>query len=336
MSTATRVPQTSTMTTDELSADDAAAVLRRIGRWRLVKDSFARFRYGDGFSSARALGFQFVVAFIPLVIATVGLGGSLRADRAARAVQGTLLRLAPGSSGDAVETSLRQGLKQGATGERVALVVGLATALLALVTAMGQAERGANRIYGVQRDRPTLRKYSRAAVLALAAGVPAMVGFVLLIGGGVAAEVFGQVYGWSSGTVTSAKLLRWPVGIALDLVAITVLFRWAPRRRQPGSTWMAIGAGVALLLWLVFTGLLALYLSTSTSFGQVYGPLTGIIALLLWSQLSAIALLLGVSFAAQLEAARAGVPAPSTPDPEVGQETVTRTYGASGQRAVAR
>lgn len=316
MSSATRVPQTSTMAAEELSADDAAAILARIGRWRLVKDSFTRFRYGDGFTSARALGFQFVIAFIPLVIATVGLAGSLQADRAARAVQATLLRLAPGSSSDAVESTLRQGLKQGAAGERIALVVGLATALVALATAMGQTERGANRIYGVQRDRPSVQKYSRAALLALAAGVPAMVGFVVLIGGGIAAEVFGQVYGWSSGTVTSAQLLRWPVGIALDVVAITVLFRWAPRRRQPGSTWMAIGAGISLLLWLVFTGLLALYLRSSGSFGQVYGPLTGIIALLLWSQLSAIALLLGLSFAAQLEAVRAGVPEPATADPE--------------------
>jgi uncharacterized BrkB/YihY/UPF0761 family membrane protein len=128
--------------------------------------------------------------------------------------------------------------------------------------------------------------------------------------------VFGQVYGWPSATITSVKLIRWPIGIALDLMAITVLFRWAPRRRQPGSSWMALGAGLALLLWLAFTGMLALYLNTSTSFGQVYGPLTGIIALLLWSQLSAIALLLGLAFAAQLEAARAGVPAPKVPDPE--------------------
>jgi hypothetical protein len=36
----------------------------------------------------------------------------------------------------------------------VALVVGLITAVLALTSAVAQTERGANRIYGVQRDRP--------------------------------------------------------------------------------------------------------------------------------------------------------------------------------------
>jgi hypothetical protein len=43
--------------------------------------------------------------------------------------------------------------------------------------------------------------------------------------------------------------------------------------------------------------------------------LTGIFALLLWANLSSVALFLGVAFAAQLEAVRAGVPAPASADP---------------------
>jgi hypothetical protein len=43
--------------------------------------------------------------------------------------------------------------------------------------------------------------------------------------------------------------------------------------------------------------------------------LTGIFALLLWANLSSVALFLGIAFAAQLEAVRAGVPTPATDDP---------------------
>jgi hypothetical protein len=39
-------------------------------------------------------------------------------------------------------------------------------------------------------------------------------------------------------------------------------------------------------------------------------------ALLLWSQLTSLALLFGIAFAAQLEAVRAGVPSPVALDPE--------------------
>jgi uncharacterized BrkB/YihY/UPF0761 family membrane protein len=94
-----------------------------------------------------------------------------------------------------------------------------------------------------------------------------------------------------------------------------VLFERSPRRRQPGYSWLAFGSAVALLLWLVLTGLLALYVAQSSSFGTTYGPLTGVFALLIWANLTSMALFLGIAFAAQLEAVRAGVAAPATADP---------------------
>jgi uncharacterized BrkB/YihY/UPF0761 family membrane protein len=74
----------------------------------------------------------------------------------------------------------------------------------------------------------------------------------------------------------------------------------------------------------LLTGLLALYVVKSGSFGSTYGPLTGIFALLLWANLSSVALFLGVAFAAQLEAVRAGAPEPTTGDPLDGQPSPPR------------
>lgn len=320
MSTATKVPQTSRWDPDELDADDARATLMRVGRAALARDSFTRFRYGDGFTSARAMGFQFVLSFIPLVIAVVGLSGTLHTDRAAEVLRRALLTLSPGTSGDAVKQALERGPQTGAGGGEIALAIGLLTALVALTTSMGQIERAANRLYGIQRDRPSSRKYLRAAGLALAGGIPAMLGFLALVAGGSVVDSLRAVYGLPEHVAAAVQWLRWPLGALLDLIAITVIFRWAPRRRQPGMSWLAVGAGLSLLLWLVFSGALALYVASSGSFGQVYGPLTGIIALLIWSQLTSIALLLGLAFAAQLEAVRAGVPAPATDDPEADPE----------------
>ena len=63
------------------------------------------------------------------------------------------------------------------------------------------------------------------------------------------------------------------------------------------------------MLWLIFLGVLALFVGVSPNFGATYGPLAGTIAVLLWTFASAVALLLGLAFAAQLEAVRAGVTA---------------------------
>jgi uncharacterized BrkB/YihY/UPF0761 family membrane protein len=51
--------------------------------------------------------------------------------------------------------------------------------------------------------------------------------------------------------------------------------------------------------------------------------LTGIFALLLWANLSSVALFLGVAFAAQLEAVRAGAPSPASEDPLTTERTTT-------------
>ena len=52
----------------------------------------------------------------------------------------------------------------------------------------------------------------------------------------------------------------------------------------------------------------------SDGFNQTYGALTGIMALLLWANLTGIALFFGLAFAAQLEGLRVGAPEPAEPD----------------------
>ena len=70
------------------------------------------------------------------------------------------------------------------------------------------------------------------------------------------------------------------------------------------------GAGIATLGWLAVTAMLGVFFSMSKSFGQTYGPLAGMVALLLWSLLSAVAVLYGGAIAAQLEAVRSNARAP--------------------------
>jgi uncharacterized BrkB/YihY/UPF0761 family membrane protein len=55
----------------ERSAHHAWQALRRHGGRRLLRDAFLRFRSGDGFSDARALGLQLRLAAVPLLIAAV-------------------------------------------------------------------------------------------------------------------------------------------------------------------------------------------------------------------------------------------------------------------------
>ena len=315
MTTARFVPVTSEMDGVELDAEDAWRLVRRFGLRRIAVGAFVRFRYGDGFTNSRALALQACLAVVPFLLALTGLAANLDQERPARVVAATIQKVSPGQGGGDALASAVDGRSSSEEAGELALGLGLVFALMSMTTAMAQVERGSNRIYGIRRDRPALAKYGRAAVLTGILAAPVGVGFLMLVAGGSFGEAMTENYGWSDGTLLAWQVLHWPAGVALLVFAIAVLLDHAPRRRQPALSWLSLGAGVAVLLTLVVTGGLATYVHLSSSFGSTYGPLAGIVALLLWSLLSAMAFFYGVAVCAQLEALRAGDHSPAYDDP---------------------
>ncbi|CAM5667043.1 hypothetical protein SAVIM338S_06927 [Streptomyces avidinii] len=317
MGTARRVPQRHDVSGEELSADEAWTALRRYGGWSLARDSFVRFRYADGFSHARALALQTVLSIVPLAIAVVGLSGVLHTEDAGRVLELTIRGLTSGPGQAVVDDALSESRRHAGDGGQAALWLGLLFSLVNVTTSLCQVERGANRIYGNERDRPFLAKYTRGLVMSALAGLPLGLSFILTVIGTHLTHALAEVYRLSPETVRAWELLRWPVGVLLAVLATSAIFRLSPRRQQPGYTWLAFGAVVYLVLWNLATWGLSLYIGESSSFTSVYGPLSAIVSLLLWSYLTSMALFLGLSFAAQLEAVRAGVREPVTHDPGV-------------------
>ena len=319
MSTARLVPETW-----ELSGDDARATLRRCGHRRLLGDAFQRLRWSDGFSHARSMAFMVSLGAIQGMIALVGLarafGDGGISDVIVRSVKGA----APGPVADLLTTTISQAQRAGASHNFVGLAFGGIGWLITATTAMGQLERGLNRIYGVEKDRPSLQKYGLGLVLAVSVGA--------LLTAAVGLLAFGRTISHSFDNAAWARtwdIAAWPVGVGLALVAIALLFRWSPRRRQPAWSWLAFGSSVAVALWFLFTVALGEFFSHSASFGRTYGPLAGMVAFLLWSLLSSIALFFGAAIAAQLEAVRADAASPQDSRKVAASEPDADASGAS-------
>jgi YihY family inner membrane protein len=315
MTTARTVPVTTEMDGDELDALDAWHLARRHGLRAIAVESFVRFRYGDGFTNSRALALQACLAVVPFLLALTGLASDIDEERPAAVVAHVVDSLSPGAGDSAALTTAVEKSDEAEVAGEVALVFGLAFALVSMTTAMAQVERGANRIYGIRRDRKALAKYGRAAVLTAVLAAPVGIGFLMIVGGGAFGEAMADSYGWSDRAVDTWEVVRWPGGLALLVLTIAVLLDHAPRRRQPALSWLALGSGIAVLLSALATVGLATYVSLSGSFGSVYGPLAGVFALLLWALLSSIAFFYGTAVCAQLEAVRAGESAPALDDP---------------------
>ena len=315
MTTARTVPVTTEMDGDELDAEDAWHMVRDVGPGRLLLDSFVRFRYGDGFTNSRALALQAALAVVPFLLALTGLAADIDEERASRVIAETVQAVSPGvGQQDALAGAMSGDASSEEAGE-LALGFGLAFSLLSMTTAMAQVERGLNRIYGIRRDRPALAKYGRAAVMTGILAAPMGLGFLLLVAGGAFADAMVRSYGWSDGTTLAWNVGRWPLGLLVLVVAIAVMLDHSPRRRQPTLSWLAMGSGIAVVLTMVATASLAVYIYLGDSFGDIYGPLSGIFALLLWTLLCSIALFYGAAVCAQLEACRAGHPDPAYEDP---------------------
>ncbi len=236
MSTAAAVPETW-----ELSGDDAWETLRTTGRARLASDAFRRFRAADGTSHARSMAFVSMLIVIQGVIIVLGLASAIGQGNLTDLIVKTLQSAAPGPAGKLMTQAVDQAHQAGASNRSTALILGLVAVLISGTILMGQLERGLNRIYGIEQDRPTAIKYLHAFVLTITAGLLITAAFVTLgVGRSVAASL------GSHSSVQIWNVIRWPVGLALAMVAIALLYRWAPRRRQPAWSWLGFGSFVAV------------------------------------------------------------------------------------------
>ena len=300
MSTASSVPETW-----ELTDDDARQTLRSCGRGQLVRDAFVRLRVADGFSHARSLAYTTSLVLVQSIIGIVGLASALGSRGANGIIVRTLKAAVPGPGGALLTDAVTQAHHAGAAHRYLGLTFGLVGSLVTGATTMGQLERGFNRIYGVEQDRPTLRKYALATLLTVSAGALGCVAFAALaLGNSIGDSIDNR------SANTAWAIARWPLALVLVTIAITLLLRYSPSRHQPSVSWLAFGAGVSASLWVACTLGLGLFFTASTSFGKTYGPLAGVVALLVWALLSSISVLYGGAIAAQLEAVRAGVTEP--------------------------
>jgi YihY family inner membrane protein len=300
LSPAPYVPET--QIADEHADEGPWTTLIDHGRIRLLTDAVSRVRSADGTSHARSQAFlvalvavQGLITFSAVTSAVAGTATGL-GDVASRLIAA----LSPGPVSGDLLAAMSIAEEMGADDQLVVIAVSALGALVTGVVAMGQLERGFNRLYGVDTDRPTLSKYAVALRLTLSAGVLFALAFGVLALGGV----LGRSVEDSRFTPVWA-VVRLPVGLLLVTAAVALLVRHCPRRTGAGLSWAAVGAAVSVVIWTATTLLLNVAYAATASIGAINGPLAGMIVLLLWSYVSSLGLLYGVAVTAELEAVRA-------------------------------
>ena len=96
-------------------------------------------------------------------------------------------------------------------------------------------------------------------------------------------------------------LVRWPILAGIVLIALAIVYHYAPDRAQSKWQWISWGAVVATALWLLSSAVFTIYVSKIGNYDRIYGSISAVVILLLWFYLSAYIILLGAELNAEID-----------------------------------
>jgi membrane protein len=174
-------------------------------------------------------------------------------------------------------------------------LIGLGLALFTATTAATYLIDALTLAYHETETRSLLRRTGLAVVFVLAGAL--LVGAVLA-GAGLVSDWLDS----APGPVRAAgPVLAWVVLATLLALTLSLLYRFAPDRKQARWRWISIGALAATVLWLGTSVALLAYVQTLGSYETTYGPLAGVAISMFWLWLTVFLLIVGASVNAETE-----------------------------------
>ena len=228
-------------------------------------------------------------------------------------------------------------LQHGHSTAGVLAIVGIVLGLWSTSSYVAAFMRAANAIYDVPEGRPAWKTLPIRLGVTLALMVLMVLSAVIVVVTGSLARHVGQVLGIGSAAVTTWDIAKWPVLLVLVCLMVAVLYWASPNARQ-GLRRIIPGAMLAVVTWLVASGLFALYVANFGHYNKVYGSIAGIIIFLIWLWITNTAMLFGAEFNAELERGRAiaaGNPPDAEPFVEMRDTRKLRRPGRRGTKAAS-
>ena len=284
----------------DLPRSSLVAALKR------ARVEFKRDNLTDLAASLTYYGLLSIAPALAVLVAALGLMGRDATAQVVLQVQA----IAPGSSADFVRTLIVQA-QANRTSAGFGAVLGLLVALWSASGYVSAFMRASNVIYDIPEGRPIWKTVPIRVGVTLFAVVVMVASAVIVVVSGPVAEQVGNLIGAGDTALLVWGVLKWPVLLVLVSVLFAVLFWASPNAKQGGVKWVSPGGVIAVLIWLVVSGLFAVYVALFSSYNKTYGSLAGVVIFLVWLWLTNIAILLGAEVNAELDRSRAiaeGVP----------------------------
>lgn len=174
------------------------------------------------------------------------------------------------------------------TGNIIVVAIALGISLFGASAAVQNTVRSLNAIYKVKETRNIIKIRALSVMMLICALLVA--GVVLVV---LAVDRYMVALGVPSLLVEVVIVGRWPLLVVLMCLAFTALYYFGPNHARRQWRWINWGAIVATVVWLVVTVGLFVYTRIFSTYNESYAFFAGIIVLMVWFNLSAIAVLIG-------------------------------------------
>jgi membrane protein len=261
----------------------------------VVKRTFKSFLADDCMGLSQQVAYSALLAFFPAVVALVGL---LDLIGAYDTLQRFLDPVAPKAVTDLIKTFQNDSSGGGSV---IAFVVGMFGAVWAASGAMGSIVKSVNRAYERTETRPFWKLRLVSIMLVVATGVATAGMLLLVVLGGTLGDAIATKAQFGGAFTWLWNIARWPIAFGAVLLFFGLVYYLGPNVDHRRWYWVTPGSIVGGLMWIVLSGLFALYTAFSNSYSKTYGALAGGVVLLLWLNYTAWAILFGAELNSEVE-----------------------------------
>jgi len=288
----------------DLSARDYVGVVYR-GIKRALADNVTNL--------AAAVAYYAFLAIPSALLVAVGAFSVFAGPDAINNILDHLSPVMPASAVNLIGDTLTR-TTQAQSGGLVMIVVGFLLALWTLSGAMQTVMWALTAAYERDETRGFVKKRLIAVTLIFCVVVSFALVFVLLVLGPDAS-------GWVGSAVGNTTLVRWvwwtaewPILLVGLMTMFAIVLYLAPNVVPRKWQFITPGAVFAVVVWLVASGLFAVYTSNFSTYNKAWGSLAAVIIMLTWLWVSALALLVGGEINAEVQRCRAlNPPRPERP-----------------------
>jgi len=288
------------ISTPKLYIAPAGAVVRF---WSLLhRAAIASFQDGC-FGIAKGAAYSCVLSFFPILTTVATVLVQTNAEAVARVVTRLLFDVIPPGTDDVVRDIFKVGGRQPIS----LLVAAILLSAWAGSGVMISLMEGFRAIYRIPGSRSLLKERAMAMLLVFVAAIPVLGASALIVVGNRArADVVGylglvergsDLRGWVQ---LAGQAVTFFIATATIVLVTSLVYYFGPNRKQRLSQVLP-GAVVTTTLWLIATLAVAWYVREISNYNVLYGGVGAGLALLVWSYVLAVIILIGCEYNAVRE-----------------------------------